>query len=138
MAFSFLYEDNNGLIFGIIFGLLMNICFSDIIGIAALCNLIVALFAMEMKRFLNKESLLSIILVSFSGTAIYQLLYWGISNVLGSPITLLYLAKISGVLLLYNGVSLMIMYFFMSRLVIKHRKDKFIYKGYRTEGAHKQ
>lgn len=130
IAFSFLYEDYNGLINGIIFGMLLDLCFSPIVGIAALCNMVIALYAMEMKRYLYKESLVSILIVSFSGTIIYQLIYWGLGRMFDSPISFIYVAKLSGVLLLYNGIALMLIYFFMRKHVIKHRKDRYIYKGY--------
>ena len=57
VIYSFLYQGFNGIINGILFGLLLDVCFAEIIGVAALSNFIVALICIELKRYLNKDSL---------------------------------------------------------------------------------
>lgn len=128
ILFSFLYNNYHGVVFGPIFGLIQDICFAQIIGISALIYLIIALFSLELNRYFYKESFLSVLIASLTGTTLYGLLYWGIIKLLGSENAFTYMLKIEVILLIYNAVIMLIMYLVMSRRVIKHPSDKYIYR----------
>ena len=129
VIFAFLYEGNHGIIFGIIFGIINDICFAEIIGISSISLFSVALICIEMKRYLYKDSIVSVTIVSTMGTIIYTLLYWGIYRMLGNGADFLYVVEKEAILLIYNIVITLIIYHFVSRSVIKHRGDRYMYRG---------
>jgi rod shape-determining protein MreD len=129
VIFSFLYEGNHGLILGPVFGMINDICFAEIIGVSALSYFLVALLCLELKRYLYKDSWVSMMIVSSAGTVCFGLLYWGTTRILGNGVHFLYVLKLHGILLAYNVMVTIIMYHFMSRRVIKHRSDRYMYRG---------
>lgn len=129
IIFSFLFDDYQGIIFGPIFGLIHDICFAEIIGVASVSYILIALFCLELNRHLYRESFISILIASSIGTICYSLLYWGIIRVLGSGYSFIYMLSMQGILLIYNGIVMLILYIIMSRRVIKHPGDKYIYKA---------
>ncbi len=129
VIFSFLYEGNHGILWGILFGLVADVCFAEIIGIAALCNFVVALILMEMKRLLYKDSIISLMIVSLIGTTVYALLYWSVNAILNNSADFLYVMEKEAVLAIYHIIITMIIYKIVSRSVIKHRGDRYMYRG---------
>lgn len=129
VIFSFLYEGYHGIIFGILFGLFSDICYAEIIGIASISYFAIALIIIEMKRYLYKDSVISVLIVSSIGTAVYALLYWSIYKMLGIGFQFLYVMEKEAVLLIYHIVITLIIYHFVSRSVIKHRGDRYMYRG---------
>lgn len=129
VIFSFLYEGTHGIIFGILFGFITDICFAEIIGVASMSYFIVALLCLEMKRYLYKDSFISILIVTALGTVIYTLTYWGITELLGNSVEFLTAAKMGAVLLVYHGLITWLMYLIISRRIIKHHSDRYMYRG---------
>lgn len=129
VIFSFLYEGYHGILFGIVFGLISDICFSEIIGVAAMCNFTVSLICIELKRYLYKESMVSVAIASAVGTAVYALLYWGVNRMLGNGADFLFVMEKEAVLLVYHIIITLAIYQAVSRSVIKHRGDRYMYRG---------
>ena len=129
VIFSFLYEGYHGMIFGILFGFVSDICFAEIIGIASMANFAVALVCIGMKRYFYKDSRISVTIVSVMGTAVYALLYWSVSGMLGSGAEFLYVMEKEAVLLIYHIIITLAVYQVVSRSVIKHRGDRYMYRG---------
>jgi rod shape-determining protein MreD len=129
VIFSFLYDGYHGIFFGLLFGFISDVFSAEIIGIAALCNFAVALICIELKRYLYKDSRISVTIVSVAGTAVYALLYWGVSKMLGSSAEFLYVMEKESVLLIYHIVVVLAIYQVVSRSVIKHRGDRYMYRG---------
>lgn len=129
VIFSFLYEGYHGIILGVFFGFLSDIYFAEIIGVAAMCNFTVALICIELKRYLYKESMVSIAIVSAVGTAFYALLYWSVNRMLGNAADFLFVMKKEAVLLIYHIIITLAIYQIVSRSVIKHRGDRYMYRG---------
>ncbi len=129
VIFSFLYEGNHGVIFGILFGLADDICFAELIGIAAMANFAVSLICIGMKQYFYKESRISVTIVSVLGTAVYALFYWALNRMLGSGADFLYVMEREAVLLIYHIIMTLAIYQIVSRSVIKHRGDRYMYRG---------
>ena len=117
------------MIYGMIFGLVTDICFAQIIGIAAMSYLIVALLCLELKHYLYKDSIISVLIVTLTGTVAYPLFYWSVTKLLGDAVVFSTVAKIGAVQLIYHSVITWILYLIFSRNVIKHRSDRYIYRG---------
>ena len=94
-----------------------------------MCNFAVALICIEMKRYLYKESMISVTIVSAVGTIIYALFYWSINKLLGNGANFLYVMEKDAVLLIYNIFITLAIYLIVSRSVIKHRGDRYMYRG---------
>lgn len=129
VIFSFLYEGYHGLLFGILFGLADDIGFAQVIGVAALSNFAVALICIGMKRYLYKDSRISVTVVSVIGTTVYALLYWSVSTMLGAGADFLFVVEKSAVLLVYHIAVTLAVYQLVIRSVIRHRGDRFMYRG---------
>lgn len=129
VVFSFLYEGYHGVIFGILFGFADDICFAEIIGIAAMANFTVALICIGLKTLFYKESRISVTIVTVIGTVIYALFYWGVNRMLGSGADFLYVAEKEAVLLIYHIIVTLAAYQIVSRSVIRHRGDRYMYRG---------
>jgi len=128
IIFSFLYDSYHGVIFGPIFGLIQDMFFSEIIGVAAISYLLISLISLELNRYFYRESYASILIASLVGTSCYGLFYWCIIKMLGIEIAFIYILKIEIILLIYNAIVMMFMYLIMSKRVIKHPTDKYIYR----------
>lgn len=129
VIFSFLYEGYHGIVFGILFGFVSDISSAEIIGIAAVSNFAVALICIGMKRYFYKDSRISVVIVSLVGTAVYALLYWSINRMLGTGADFLYVMERQAVLLAYHIAVTLVIYRLVSRSVIKHRSDRYMYRG---------
>ena len=129
VIFSFLYEGYHGIIYGLAFGFVSDICFAPVIGIASASNFAAALICIEMKRYLYKESRVSVIIVSMMGTAVYALLYWSLYRMLGSGSDFFYVMEKQAVLLVYHVAVALVLYQIVIRSVIRRRGDRYMYRG---------
>jgi len=126
VIFSFLYDENNyGIVMGVIFGLIYDICFSEYVGIAALAFIIISLGIMLVNIVMNKESVLAIIIVSVAATVIYAMIYWGIMAMAGSSYSFYYMIKFVPLYILYNAVIVIALYFLLIKKVIRHHYDRY-------------
>jgi rod shape-determining protein MreD len=126
---TFLFGGYDGIIFGILFGLVLDIGLSPIIGISALCNLVAALFCLEMRRYLYKDNMLSIVIVSVLSTICYALIFWGTTSLFGIHFDFSHLLKMQGIAIVYNGIVGIILYVIISRRNRKRRRNKYMYRN---------
>lgn len=124
IVFAFLFDNYQCFALGLIFGLLQDICFSQIIGVAAGSYFLVALGVYALQGFVNKENKLSVICTTIVGTLVYSLLYWCITTVFGSSYSILMMLKMQPMLVVYNIVIVMILYSIFAQKVIRYRGDK--------------
>lgn len=129
IIFSFLYEGYHGAIYGVAFGFVFDICFGKVIGIAPFSYFAVALVCIGMKRYLYKDSMISILIVSSVGTAVYALVYWSLCSMLGGAADFSYVMEKEAVLLVCHVVINLIIYHFVRRSVIKYPGDRYMYRG---------
>jgi rod shape-determining protein MreD len=126
VIFSFLYDEyNHGIILGVAFGLLYDICFSEYVGIAAMAFLIISLGIMLVNIVMNKEVVFSVIIVSVAATVLYTLIYWSLMAMMGSGYNFLYVAKYLPLYILYNVVVVIVLYYLMVKKVIKYHYDRY-------------
>jgi rod shape-determining protein MreD len=129
VIFSFLYEGYHCIFFGLLFGFITDFCFAQIIGVASVCYFAIALICIGMKRYLYKDSMISVTIVSAVGTAVYALGYWSIYRMLGIHSDFIYVMEKEAVLLIYHIVITLAVYQIVSRSVIRHRGDRYMYRG---------
>jgi len=123
---SFLFDERNyGLVLGMVFGLLYDICFSQYVGVAALSFLVISLSVMIINFFMNKETVFSVITISVGATVIYSLFYWGVMAMLGSGYSFLYMLKNLPLYILYNTAVVTMLYYLMIKKVIRYHYDRY-------------
>ena len=126
IVFSFLYDEGyQGLVLGIVFGLLYDISAAPYVGVAAIGFFIIALLIMLVTIVINKETVFSIMLVTIGSTCLYQLLYWGIMTMLGSNYGFLYMLRWLPIHIIYNTIVTTVIYFALAKKVIRHHKDRY-------------
>jgi len=126
IVFSFLFNEKHGIIFGVIFGLLSDLSFSEVIGISALCYFLIALSIEGLKKFIYRDNVISVIFISAFGTLLYNILYWGISGVFGGNIDFVYMLFKQPVSIVYNSILVLPIYWFLVRKVIRYRGFKYM------------
>lgn len=123
---SFLYEDNKGLIMGVVFGLLSDLCMGQYIGIAAFSYLIVGLIVSALREIINKENIASILIVSVGATLIFNFIYFGIRSCFGSAYSFMYWLKLQPLYIVYNLIVVFILYLIFIKRVVKYRNDRYL------------
>lgn len=122
------WEDGSmGMILGIAAGLLLDVCFGQLIGIASLCYFCITLGIMLTKHLMYRNSMLSVLFIGALSSAIYPSLYWGISVIMGSSYHFFYMAKTLPFLLLYNSIVVLIVNLFFQKRMRRYPEDRYMY-----------
>lgn len=124
IAMAFLYEGNSGVVCGVLFGLLIDLCFSPVIGPAAISYLAVALFVAELRRHLYRDSLLNITIATVSGTVLFYLFYWAILGVFGGTYHFIVMLRMVPLLLIFHTIANILFYFLIGRRSVRHPRDR--------------
>ncbi len=123
---SFLYEEEyKGIIFGTIFGLVLDVCYGLFVGVSAIGFLLIGFGVILIKEILNKENIISIIIVTAAATILFNMHYWATMALFGSECDFLYWLKLQPIYVLYNILFATIFYLIMINKVIKHRSDRY-------------
>lgn len=126
VTLTFVYDETlPGILFGCIFGLIIDSFFGMYVGPGALCLVAAGLAVMLLKQFANKENFINIVLLMLFSTWLYASLYWCIYAALGSPYSYLYAMKTLPLPLLLNVVTGGVLYLILIKRVIKHRRDRY-------------
>ncbi len=126
LSLSFLYEDEYcGVILGIVFGLLTDICYSRYVGIASLGYLLLCMGTILIKEILNKENIASILIVTAAGTFLYNIYYWAVMHLLGSSYGILFVLKQQPIAIAYNLAVVFIIYRVLIKKVVKYHYDRY-------------
>lgn len=115
-----------GLIMGVSMGLIQDIFYGPMAGIAALCYFSVALVIMAAKYLVYRNSAASVLVAGAVSTLMYSFMYWGISVIMGSGHHLMYMLKTLPQLVIYNSVVFFIMHILICRQERKYPEDRFI------------
>ena len=126
IVFSFLFNEKHGIIFGVPFGLLSDLSFSQVIGISALCYFLVALTIEGLKKSIYRDNVVSVIFISGFGTLLYNTLYWGISGIFGGNMDFVYMLFKQPISMVYNTILVLPIYWFLVRKVIRYRGFKYM------------
>ena len=126
IVFSFLFSEKHGIIFGVPFGLLSDLSFSQVIGISALCYFLIALTIEGLKKSIYRDNAISVIFISSFGTFLYNILYWGISGIFGGNMDFTYMLFKQPVSMVYNTILALPIYWFLVRKVIRYRGFKYM------------
>ncbi len=128
VSIAFLFKENIVILLGVLFGLLQDVCFSPLIGPTAIALLILAVFTGYLKGILHKDSMISILIISLTGTVLYQLLCFSIMTVFGGNYAFTHVIMALPVLCGYNFAVMLIIYLTIGRRSIRYPQDRY-YRG---------
>ena len=126
VVFSFLYEDQIcGLLYGAFFGVLYDICFSEVVGPMPIALVLVALLILVLREYANVENIMNMWIVSLISVIVYYVLNWGLKHLAGNPIGIVYVLKTLPWITLYSLLIITVLYLILIRKTVKHRKDRY-------------
>ncbi|MDD2484030.1 MAG: rod shape-determining protein MreD [Eubacteriales bacterium] len=120
----FFYEGYQGLVIGVVFGLIQDICFSVLIGPTAIGFLLVGILMKVIRQRLEWDSIISVLSVAVLGTCVYYLVSWRIIAVFIDIYPLFYMLKGLFFVVVYNFFSMLLFYLVIGKRAVKHPQDK--------------
>ena len=126
VIFSFIYEaEMYGIVFGSFFGVLYDVCYSDVIGPAPIAFLVVAVGIMMAREYVNIENIFNMWIVSILSFYTYYLINWGLHRIAGNPIGIIYVFGKVPWIILYSMVVITIIYLILIRKAVRYRRDRY-------------
>jgi len=120
----FFYGGAEGLVLGVAFGLLQDICFSVLIGPSALAMLAVGLLMLAFRQRMDWDSVFSVMIGAVAGTIAYYFILWKAIDIFIDGYSFLYMLKGLPFLVIYHFVAMLCYYFVIGRRAVKHPQDK--------------
>lgn len=111
---------------GIVFGLLQDLCFGELIGGAAICYFLISLCIWLTRHLLYRDNVLSVFFLTLLCTAAYQVLYWALYAVMGGTARFLYAMSILPLLIICNCVVNIAVYFLFRRKLVRYPSDRYV------------
>ena len=124
VCFSWLYDANYGLVYAIVFGLLIDIQTQTLFGPTALILALCCVPAFLFRQYFNPERILPAIFASLAATPIYVFGLWGICHVFGSPADISLAAATLPGLLAAHALICIVLHISFVRTIIRHRRDR--------------
>jgi len=126
VVFSFLYEnDLYGVVYGAAFGLLYDLCFSNVTGPAAIALVVVAVLILVFREHTNVENIINMWFISVVSIVVYYFINWLLMFIGGNPKGLLFVFSQVPWTGLYSLAVITIIYLVLVKTVIRHRKDRY-------------
>ncbi len=88
---SFLCKERYGIIYGIVFGLLQDIFFGEIIGVAAFIYFTIGIVVNDIKGYIYKDTVFSSILITAISVTYYHFAYWLLMRLFDMNISFMYI-----------------------------------------------
>ncbi len=124
VLFSFLYQGNQGLTYGVIFGILQDVGGSVLVGPSAMLYFLIALLMSEIRHYLYRDSILNLFFAAAIGTGLYYPTLWLILMVFRGNYGFLYMLKDIPILLALHFAFMVIFYLTIGKLSIRHPQDR--------------
>ena len=126
VIFSFIYEDEMyGVVYGAAFGVLYDVCYSQVIGPTPIALTVVAICIILAREYANIENIINMWIVSIISFIAYYLMNWGLHRIAGNPIGIVYVFCKVPCIILYSMVVITIIYLILIRKVVKHHRDRY-------------
>ncbi len=130
MMLTFIFPDEKVvIIWGVFVGIVSDISVGLGFGVRSLAYLAVAAAILIFKELFNNESKISVVVASSIGTILYNGITYFTSTGLYGTYSFLRFAKVTGIAILLNGISVMIVYLIL-RKIYKNRPRMSRYERY--------
>ena len=126
IAITFLYDDGyRSIPVALFFGLLLDICAHQFVGVTPLIYLVVGIFAAAARIWLNAEKFVTMAVTGAIATVIYETLYFAAMKMLADPIGGGYVLIREPVFIVYNVVILAAMFGAMHTKAEAYHNDRY-------------
>ncbi len=126
IAITYLYDDGyRSIPFALVFGLLLDVCAHQYIGITPLIYLIVGIIATAARIWLNAEKLVTKAVTGEVCTVVFQTLYAIAMKILGDPAGFLHIIGKEPVFIIYNVLVLSAMFGLMHTKAEEYHNDRY-------------
>lgn len=126
IAITYLYDDGyRSIPFALVFGLLLDVCAHQYIGITPLIYLLVGIIATAARIWLNAEKLVTMAVTGAVCTVVFQTLYAIVMKILGDPAGLLYIIEKEPIFIIYNVLVLSVMFGLMHTKAEEYHNDRY-------------
>jgi len=124
VTFTNLYKREYALIYGMVFGILLDVTTQQYVGAQSISFLIIYLLIRYIGDIFDHEKVLPELAFSFGATLINGFMVWLIYKIGGSPIPItLMLVSLPPVVFL-NGVTVFLLHILLVRSIIRHHRDR--------------
>lgn len=125
IAFTFFYEEETAIYIALVFGIISDISFSNIIGVSSLGYLLVGFLIVKFRPLLNKENILASVIFGALGTLVFNIFYWIFTNVNTNHYSLTYILRMQPIYIITNLIVMVLIYFVLINRVVRHRSDRY-------------
>ena len=110
IVYSFFFKKMDGIAFSILFGLIQDMFFGQIVGISALIYFAVGMLLKMMRSIVFRDNKLLLILVAAAATLFYTVAYWALNcMMLQADMSLVYWLKSVPVSIVWNYIVLLLL-----------------------------
>ena len=110
VIYSFFFKDFDGIVFSILFGLIQDAFFGQVIGISALIYFAAGMLLKLIRSGVYRDNKLLLILVTAATTLFYTVAYWALNSMmLQADMSILYWLKSVPVSIVWNYIVLLIL-----------------------------
>ena len=126
IAITYLYDDGyRSIPFALVFGLLLDVCAHQYIGITPLIYLLVGIIATAARIWLNADKLVTMAVTGAVCTVVFQTLYAIVMKILGDPAGVLYIIEKEPIFIIYNVLVLSVMFGLMHTKAEEYHNDRY-------------
>ncbi len=126
VTFAFMYEDFNGTILAVVFGLLSDILYGLYVGPGAIAYFSVSLVSIAMRENINKENKGSMIFASIGSTVLFNLIYFLIYKMTGNIYSFKHWLFMQPMHIAFNLAVAIVLYAIFIKRVVKYRNDRYL------------
>ena len=125
IAVSFIFKEKYGLLFGVLFGFVQDICFGNIVGISSLMLFLIGCFVSELKRYIYQDNLFTIGVISIVSVTGYHFLFWCIIALFGNNYHFMLMLQKLPIQIVYNSVLIFLVIKLIERM-LGSKNDRFM------------
>ena len=110
IVYSFFFQKMDGIVFSILFGLIQDMFFGQVVGISPLIYFAVGMLLKMVRSVVFRDNKLLLILVTAAATLIYTAAYWALNSMmLQADMSLIYWLKSVPVSIVWNYIVLLLL-----------------------------
>ena len=110
IVYSFFFQKMDGIVFSLLFGLIQDMFFGQVVGISPLIYFAVGMLLKMVRSVVFRDNKLLLILVTAAATLFYTAAYWALNSMmLQADMSLIYWLKSVPVSIVWNYIVLLLL-----------------------------